>query len=68
MKFDKKLMESGIVAAFSLALTVSTVCGTNATSQVPDSQEVELSAEPVEFNDELVAATKIRKVKQDDRI
>lgn len=63
MKFDKKLMESGIVAAFSLALTVSTVCGTNATSQVPDSQEVELSAEPVEFNDELVAATKIRKVK-----
>lgn len=63
MKFDKKLMESGIVAAFSLALTVSTVCGTSATSQVPDSQEVELSAEPVEFNDELEAATKIRKAK-----
>lgn len=60
MKFDKRLMESGIVAAFSLALTVSTVCSANATSQVPDSQEVELSAEPVELSDELVAATKIR--------
>ena len=63
MKFDKKVMESGIVAAFTLVMTVSSVCGNNVTTQAPDSQEVELSAEPAGVGEELVVATKERIVK-----
>ena len=63
MKFDKKVMESGIVAAFTLVMTVSSVCGNNVTTQAPDGREVELSAEPAGVGEELVAATKERIVK-----
>lgn len=62
MKFDKRLMESGIVAAFSLMLSVSSVYGANAASQVPDDQTVELSAEPAEVSDKAEAATKVKKI------
>ncbi len=63
MKFDKKVMESGIVAAFTLVMTVSSVCGNPAATQAPDSQEVELSAEPAGVGEEFAAATKERIVK-----
>ncbi|MCI8484171.1 MAG: SH3 domain-containing protein [Lachnospiraceae bacterium] len=60
MKFDKKVMESGIVAAFTLVVTMSSVCGTNVTTQAPNSQEVELSAEPIKVSDGAMKATKER--------
>ena len=50
MKFDKKVMESGMVVTFSLALTLSSVCGTNfGTRTQLSSQAVELTAEPVRY-------------------
>lgn len=59
MKFDKKVMESGIVAAFTLILTLTSVCTTNVTTQaVPDSQAVELTAEPISEYEEKEVATK----------
>ncbi len=52
MKFDKKVMESGMVVTFSLALTLSSVCGTNyGTRTQLSSQAVELAAEPVRYFD-----------------
>ena len=52
MKFDKKVMESGMVVTFSLALTLSSVCGTNfGTRTQLSSQAVELTAEPVRYFD-----------------
>lgn len=60
MKFDKKVMESGIVAAFTLVLAFSTVPAANvSTKAVPDSQKVELTAEPTE-NDENEIVTKVK--------
>ena len=64
MKFDKRLVESGIVAAFSLMLSVSSVYGANAATQVPDDQTVELSAEPAEVSDKAEAAAKVRTIRE----
>ena len=59
MKFDKKVMESGIVAAFSLVMALSSVCTTNVTTQAAkDSQAVELTAEPNSEREEKEVATK----------
>ena len=60
MKFDKKVMESGMVVAFLLALTASSVYGTDATTQRPDSREVELLSEMPEVSDTTETATKVR--------
>ncbi len=64
MKFDKRLVESGIVAAFSLMLSVSSVYGANAATQAPDDQTVELSAEPAEVSDKAEAAAKVRTIRE----
>ena len=47
MKFDKKVLGSGFVAAFSLFLTVASVSGDHVTTKTePDSQTVELITIP----------------------
>ncbi len=52
MKFDKKVMGSGIVVTFSLALTLSSVCGTKAAFGTQHrSQAIELAAEPIRYFD-----------------
>ncbi len=52
MKFDKKVMGSGIVVTFSMALTLSSVCGTNlGTGTQHSSQAVELITEPIRYFD-----------------
>lgn len=63
MKF-KRVMESGIVTAFALVMTVSSVYGTNVAVQAPDSQEVELSAEPAGVGNGSEKATREKVVKQ----
>ncbi len=63
MKF-KRVMESGIVTAFALVMTVSSVCGTNVAVQAPDSQEVELSAEPAGVSNGSEKATREKVVRQ----
>ena len=63
MKF-KRVLESGIVTAFALVMTVSSVYGTNVTVQSPDSQEVELSAEPAGVGNGSEKATREKVVKQ----
>ena len=65
MKFDKKVLGSGFVAAFSLFLTVASVSGDHVTTKTePDSQTVELTAEPIPKSNkiELVSA----EMKQDN--
>ena len=67
MKFDKKVLGSGFVAAFSLFLTVASVSGDHVTTKTePDSQTVELTAEPIPKSNkiELVSA----ELKQDNTI
>ena len=58
MKFDKKVMESGVVAAFSLALAFSAVPVNAPAYSVLDSQIVELTAEPKEDSNEHVIKVK----------
>ena len=60
MKFDKKVMESGMVVALLLALTASSAYGTDAANYVPDSREVELLSELAEVSDTAETATKAR--------
>lgn len=60
MKFDKKVMESGMVVALLLALTASSAYGTDAVHYVPDSREVELLSELAEVSDTAETATKVR--------
>lgn len=60
MKFDKKVMESGMVVALLLALTASSAYGTDAAHYVPDSREVELLSELAEVSDTAETATKVR--------
>lgn len=65
MKFDKKVLGSGFVAAFSLFLTVASVSGDHVTTKTePGSQTVELTAEPIPKSSkvELVSA----EMKQDN--
>ncbi len=67
MKFDKKVLGSGFVAAFSLFLTVASVSGDHVTTKTePGSQTVELTAEPIPKSNkiELVSA----ELKQDNTI
>ncbi len=52
MKFDKKVMESGVVAAFSLALAFTAVPVNVPANADLDSQIVELTAEPKENSSE----------------
>ncbi|MCI8299287.1 MAG: SH3 domain-containing protein [Lachnospiraceae bacterium] len=59
MKFDKKVMESGVVAAFSLALAFTAVPVYVPANADIDSQIIELTAEPTENRNENV--TKQRK-------
>ena len=54
MKFDKKVMESGVVAAFSLALAFTAVPVNVPANADSDSQIVELTAEPKEDSNENV--------------
>lgn len=58
MKFDKKVMESGVVAAFSLALAFTAVPVNVPASADSDSQIVELTAEPKEDSNENVTKKK----------
>ncbi len=67
MKFDKKVLGSGFVAAFSLFLTVASVSGDHVTTKTePGSQTVELTAEPIPKSNkvQLVSA----EVKQDNKV
>ena len=54
MKFDKKVMESGVVAAFSLARAFTAVPVYVPANADIDSQIIELTAEPTENRNENV--------------
>ena len=59
MKFDKKVMESGMVAAFTLALAFSAMPVSNAPANAnSDSQTVELTEEPEKDRNEVAAKQK----------
>ena len=45
-EWEKNPFKHALTGFFALVMTVSSVYGTNVTVQAPDSQEVELSAEP----------------------
>lgn len=56
MKFDKKVMESGMVVTFTLVMTFSSVCTANTTAQAAKySRAVELTAEQVRESDAVKA-------------
>lgn len=56
MKFDKKVMESGMVVTFTLVMTFSSVCTANTTAQAAEySRAVELAAEQVRESDAVKA-------------
>ncbi len=62
MKFDKKVMESGVVAAFSLVLAFSAVPAAGVSTEADlDSRTVELIAETTRKSYENVIATKVKK-------
>ncbi len=62
MKFDKKVMESGVVAAFSLVLAFSAVPTAGGSMEADlDSRKVELTAETARKSYENVIATKVKK-------
>lgn len=59
MKFDKKVMESGMVAAFTLALAFSAMPVSNVPANAnSDSQTVELTEEPEKDRNEVAAKQK----------
>ncbi len=60
MKFDKRILESGIVAAFSLVLTLTSVPASHASTKTdPENRIVELAAAPTEkIGEELVTKEK----------
>ena len=61
MKFDKKVMESGVVAAFSMVLAFTAVpANCVSTNSVLDSRTVELIAETTRKNWESEFITKAR--------
>ena len=65
MKFDKKVLGSGFVAAFSLFLTVASVSGDHVTTKTePGSQTVELTAEPIPKSNKIEFVS--TEVKQDN--
>lgn len=62
MKFDKKVMESGVVAAFSLVLAFTSVPAAGVSTEAgQDSRTVELTAETTGKNLENEIATKVKR-------
>ncbi len=62
MKFDKKVMESGVVVAFTMVLAFTAVPAAGVSTEAgKDSRTVELAAETTERDLENVIATKIRR-------
>ena len=58
MKFDKKVRESGMVAAFTLVMTLTSICSTNVTTQLPNTQVVALTTETLKKKGAIEKATK----------
>lgn len=62
MKFDKKVMESGVVVAFTMVLAFTAVPAAGVSSEAgQDSRTVELTAETAERELENVTATKVKR-------
>lgn len=62
MKFDKKVMESGVVVAFSMVLAFTAVPAAGVSTEAgQDSRTVELEAETAERNLEDEIATKVKR-------